>query len=85
MRYRLDPVSACEKDSDCALRAGSQCCEPCTTGTYELIAINASQRGELSKQVCGPTTGCVGCVPSYPAEAKATCDLATKHCKVTSM
>jgi len=81
---RMDSVSTCAQDSDCAIRAAT-CCEPCTApSASEVVAIAKSAFGEFASQVCLPTEGaCPRCAPMYPANLKATCDPTTRHCRVT--
>jgi len=82
---RADVLSECTKDDDCRLRAGNGCCENCAVAELSaLIAVSKSKGGELEAQVCDPLAGaCPPCVPVYPAGVAATCDPATRHCRVT--
>ena len=78
---RTDPVSACETDADCVVRA-PECCE-CggSTDPESLIAIRADAGGRFMQLVCPAEGACAGCLPIYPPEASAYC-AADGHCAV---
>lgn len=81
--YQSD-LSACTQDSDCKLRYGNTCCEPCGDPSAEtsLVAIAASKAGEYKSQVCPPAApACPPCMPTYPAGMMAACG-GNGHCEV---
>lgn len=82
---RTDAISECAKDDDCMLRAGSDCCEACSVvDARQIIALGKAKGGELQAQVCDPLAGaCPPCMPVYPTNVVATCDLSAKRCRVT--
>lgn len=70
---RMHEVGACVNDSDCKLRVGAECCEPCfEAGLYDLTAVNNSS--SLESLVCDPMADCPACAPQYPPELAAFCD-----------
>lgn len=81
-----DKVSACSVDDDCMMHLAA-CCD-CGTGTPDqYVALAKSGMLTYEKNLCGPGgQGCtLGCVGQHPAGYAATCDPATKHCKVTKL
>lgn len=78
---RTDALSMCTTDDDCALRYEA-CCECGASGDHTIIAIRRDKLGAYSTERCPPMTGCPECAPTYPAEMRAACDPATKHCYV---
>ncbi len=81
---RTDAMTACQIDTDCVLRIGSVCCEPCSGGApYELIALSQAGYVEYKNNQCRPGDGaCSKCVVLYPPGFAAKCDPTTKHCAV---
>lgn len=80
---RKEPVSACASDADCQLRY-KDCCEGCDVNLFDLVALNSSKVNDYRNEVCVGDEACPRCSAAYPPEAKAVCDLATKHCRVKS-
>ncbi len=74
---RKDPLSACQTDSDCRVRWGSNCCEDCAGGNPVAYNKNAS----LEAEVCSPNSGdCAPCAPPpYPPTVLPYCG-ADGHC-----
>jgi hypothetical protein len=73
-------VSECTADTDCIVRT-PQCCEcGAPTGTYDVVAMNASRVMEYMSLVCDPDTGCDFCAPDPPT-ATAFCG-DDGHCHV---
>lgn len=71
----------CERNSDCRLRVGTGCCEPChEASVYELVAVPVEGQGALLDKVCDGDVACFECAPTYPTEAEAVCDQGA--CKV---
>lgn len=80
---RTDPVSACAVDADCTLRAGSACCEACGDLTLgQIVAVSSKASPNLAGLVCGPDSGCPGCIANMPQGATAKC--AAGHCAVVA-
>lgn len=78
---RTHDLSVCEKDSDCRLRMGLDCCEGCFGGVDGVVAISTKKNDELSALACGPELmGCPECAPDYPDDAIAVCT--SGHCEV---
>jgi hypothetical protein len=75
---RTDAASACTQASDCVLRLGSACCEPCSGDTSQVVAVN--KVNDLKARLCAPDAACAKCLPQYPPDAAATCDAG--HCAV---
>lgn len=75
---RKSDLSACERDDDCRLRAGLNCCESC--GATNWVAVSTDERVE--KELCGDMpAGCPACEPIEPVRTFAACD-ADGHCQV---
>ena len=70
---RKSDLSACQTDSDCSLRFGLNCCEPCGGSSSDLVAINRSQLGALEARKCDAAEACDECVPNYPNGVTTTC------------
>ncbi len=68
-------LSACDADSDCALRYGVGCCEDC--GGFSLVAVN-QLRWEPFAESCRALGLDCGPCGSYPATASARCS--NSHC-----
>lgn len=78
---RVDTVSTCKVDTDCVLRA-AECCPCGTVGEGGLVSVANSD--EYGKQVCAPQQVCGKCAWVLPADKRAACDQATKHCVVAN-
>lgn len=78
---RVDELTACSTDADCALRWGIQCCETCgAPDISQLIAVRATPG--FSEAICDPVAPCPPCAPPpYPSEFSAICNNAG-HCEV---
>lgn len=75
---RTTPLTACQNDSDCHLRNGSDCCPSCGN-TSSVIALS-DERG-LTELVCpSEDYGCPDCAALPPPNAVAICQEA--HCQV---
>jgi hypothetical protein len=78
---RQDKLTSCSTDTQCRLRWGTTCCEPCGTPPVQLLVAVNSQVS-YDQTVCGMGTGCPECVTApYPTAAKALCG-ADNHCTV---
>jgi hypothetical protein len=74
-------VSECAVDSDCHLRAGTGCCEACgNIDTTQVVAVSSKAPQPFESLVCAPMMGCPGCIPSFPANLSAVCNMG--HCAV---
>lgn len=78
---RKESVSSCTTDSDCMLRH-SGCCESCEGRRDDLVALSKASIGDYRAKVCVGDEACPRCMPDYPTDAMARCDIATKHCVV---
>jgi hypothetical protein len=79
---RTDPISSCASDGDCLLLYAT-CCQPCNGGPIaQIVAIDQAGAGELTLQLCTGTETCDRCLPSFPGQLHAQCNLATGHCEV---
>jgi hypothetical protein len=75
------PFSACERDEQCQLRAGAQCCPDCSLYTpsfndvtyYGGGLIALSDEAGLLAAHCGGTPSCRPCAPPFPNEVIARC------------
>ncbi len=77
---QVDAYSGCTTETDCSLRLGIGCCEACTGGEYNLIAVKSDQSA-LTQALCGSAgANCPDCAPQYPANKKAAC--VDNHCQV---
>jgi hypothetical protein len=71
---RQEGAANCDSPSDCRLRDGVSCCEGCSSSASELVAVSID--GTLEKIACGDgMIGCDGCLPTYPPEYVASCEL----------
>jgi hypothetical protein len=70
-------LSACNSDTDCALRV-TDCCE-CGGDLTSLIAIRADAGASYAELVCDPAQACDLCAPVYPTDVEAFC-AADGHC-----
>ena len=80
---RVDTMSACTTNQDCALRY-SGCCEACAANDpSKLIALSSSGRQEYVANQCHPDAGgCPKCAVIYPPGYEAVCNTQTGHCEV---
>lgn len=78
---RQDDLSACNADSDCKLRWGSNCCESCSGNQEDIIVYN--KNASFAAEVCGPFGGaCPPCMPpEFPEYLLPYCDAG--HCRWT--
>jgi hypothetical protein len=74
---RQNDLTSCAMDAECSLRAGVECCEPCSPDPGDYVALSSNPR-ELA---CG-TGGCDLCLPVPPAGMKAAC--VSERCAVVS-
>ncbi|MBK7396505.1 MAG: hypothetical protein IPJ34_09455 [Myxococcales bacterium] len=81
---RTEPVSACETDTDCVLRS-SGCCDECAPTRDQIIAINTKAIPSWRAEVCVGDEVCSRCLTKPPPGIAATCDPATKHCRVVDL
>ncbi len=65
------PMTACSTSQDC-MTVTRECCE-CGADVESLVAINPEGRTDLEALVCGPATGCDGCVPTLPSWKAPSC------------
>jgi hypothetical protein len=79
VRQRED-FSGCQTDTDCRLRNGLDCCEPCSGDAYQLIAIRNEGEAGLKAALCTGTETCSKCLAQYPPNASAKC--VSNHCQV---
>ena len=78
---KIDALSWCESDSECKLRIGLGCCEACSGGYAQMVAVRVDSWPTLVKLVCDAEPGtCDACLPSYPVQLKAAC--LVNHCAV---
>ncbi|MBE7485145.1 MAG: hypothetical protein HS104_34905 [Polyangiaceae bacterium] len=83
VNLRDDSLSACQSDSDCRVRWGSDCCEDCGGGNPDqLVAYNKDK--SLEAEVCNPNDGaCPPCAPPpYPKSILPYCG-PDGHCTYT--
>lgn len=81
---RKEDFSKCASDADCALRATSGCCQPCSATAFEMIATQPGAEETLKSLVCAPDEGCSKCLPQYPPQVSAVC-AANGHCAVAGI
>lgn len=81
---RKEPVSACETDADCMLRASS-CCDVCAPTRDQIIALASTAVPAWRAQVCVGDEVCPRCISVPPPGIAAQCDPATKHCRVVDL
>ena len=79
---RQSPATECTSASDCSLRWGAGCCEPCfAADPANLVALNKSA---IDSILCEEPAPCDECAPApYPDEAVATCE--SGRCSVAYM
>jgi Kunitz/Bovine pancreatic trypsin inhibitor domain len=72
MDLRQTEYTACTEDTDCRLRAGTECCEDCATDQIVALAINKSS--SFQQLTCGDQPpACRHCAPQIPADYGARC------------
>jgi hypothetical protein len=59
-----DPITSCSTADDCLI-VTRECCE-CGADVQSLAVINRNARTDFAAVVCGPDTGCDGCLPTLP-------------------
>jgi hypothetical protein len=70
---RATAATACKDDSQCALRAGNQCCSACNAGDSDWIGV--SDGSVLESLVCDtPRSLCGHCLPIPPVGFYAFCE-----------
>jgi hypothetical protein len=67
---KVAAYSACQLDTDCALRAGLGCCE-CGATTW--VAVSHSGEQAIPAAECAPNAACADCLPVPPINARAIC------------
>ncbi len=79
-----NPLSLCQTDADCKLRA-PQCCSCGEVPASGLVAIAKSLENAYTKELGCENVDCAPCAepPTVPAGVKAVCELGTHHCKVS--
>jgi hypothetical protein len=70
------PSRSCTVDSDCFLRDGAGCCEPC-----DGVGIVALSSLDYLADLCDPQVDCAACESRIPSDLAATCVDGT--CEVT--
>jgi hypothetical protein len=75
---KVPEFSACSFDSDCRLRGGLACCEPCSSDLW--VALNVSSEMALRSAVCNGPIACPPCIPIPPAGMRPVCK--TGYCAV---
>jgi hypothetical protein len=78
---RQDKLTSCGNESQCRLRWGTTCCEPCGAPPIAmLVAVNSQVN--YDQTVCGNGIGCPDCITApYPTNARALCG-PDNHCAV---
>lgn len=84
----LSPFSACERDDQCQLRFGADCCAECALATSEVAGmlfyagglVALSDEAGFVEAYCQDTARCRRCAPKLPNEVAARC--IAGHCQV---
>jgi hypothetical protein len=66
--------ASCNKNEDCVLRAGNECCELCApVEPSQYIALNIKGARTLAETACVGAPPCTKCPPGPPPLVKAVC------------
>ena len=69
---RQTGLASCLDSSECVLRAGLNCCEPCAAGALDYAAVN--RNADIRALVCGDAdVACPPCVPVPPMSIEPSC------------
>lgn len=84
----VSPFAACERDDQCHLRFGADCCPDCALTTSEVVGVlfyagglvALSDEAGFLAAYCQRTARCDRCAPDLPNEVTARC--IAGHCQV---